>query len=214
MAIRTKTYAIGAGCLVVLGLGAMWAVPKFSDGSDDIFAQCRSSAVSGAGTLGGPFELVSETGATVTDTDVITQPSLLYFGYTFCPDVCPFDVARNGEATAILDSRGQTIQPVFISVDSARDTPEVVAEFTDIFHPRMLGLTGSPEQISAASKSYRTYFKVQNPGDPLTLIDHSTQSYLVFPELGYVEFFNRDLAPEAMADRIGCFVDAWDKNKT
>ena len=76
-------------------------------------------------------------------------------------------------------------------------------------HPKMLGLTGSPEQVAAASKAYRTYFKVQTPGDPYTLIDHSTQTYLVFPEIGFVEFFNRDATPEDMATQVACFVDAW-----
>ena len=78
-----------------------------------------------------------------------------------------------------------------------------------MLHQKMIGLTGSPEQIAAASKAYRTYFKVQDPGDPYTLIDHSTQSYLVFPKLGFVEFFNRDTTAEEMTESVACFVDAW-----
>jgi protein SCO1/2 len=157
--------------------------------------------------IGGPFELVSETGETVTDKDVITEPTILYFGYTYCPDVCPLDSARNAEAVEILESRGQIVQPVFISVDSERDTPETMAEFTDILHPRMLGLTGSAEQIKAASQAYRTYYKKEENGDPeYFLIDHSTFSYLVLPEYGFVEFFKRDLTPEKMADQVGCFL--------
>lgn len=212
MAITTRTYAIIAATAVVAGLGVMWLATNSQQAqpeSTDVFAQCRQGVVSGAGAIGGAFELVSETGATVTEKDVITKPSLLYFGYTYCPDVCPLDSTRNAEAVYLLDDRGYDVTPVFISVDSARDTPELLAEFTDIMHPRMIGLSGSEEQIKAASKAYRTYFKVQDPSDPYTLIDHSTQTYLVFPDIGFVEFFNRDVTPEDMADRVACFVDAW-----
>ncbi len=202
-----RTIAIVALVLVIGALGATWYITRDA-GNDDQFAQCRSGAVAGGSSaIGGPFELVSETGETVTDKDVITEPSLLYFGYTFCPDVCPLDTARNAEAITILEERGQMVQPVFISVDSERDTPETMAEFTDIMHPRMLGLTGSAEQVKAASQAYRTYYKKQDDGDPeYFLIDHSTFSYLVLPEHGFVEYFKRDLTPEQMADRIGCFL--------
>lgn len=216
MPISTRTYALVAGVSVAAGLGMMWlaanAPQQTATQSADIFAACRQGVVSGAGALGGSFELVSETGATVTDKDVITTPSLLYFGYTYCPDVCPLDSTRNAEAVYLLDDRGYDVKPVFISVDSKRDTPELLAEFTDLMHPRMIGLSGTEEQIKAASKAYRTYFKVQDPDDPYTLIDHSTQTYLVFPEIGFVEFYNRDVTPEAMADSVACFVDAWKAN--
>jgi len=207
MPLSAKTAAIAASALVVIGLG----VTLFATGQkdDDLFAQCRRGVIGGSGQIGGPFTLVSETGETVTDKDVITKPSLVYFGYTYCPDVCPLDNARNADAVSLLDERGYDVTPVFISVDTERDTPELLREFTDIMHPKMIGLTGSPEQIAAASKAYRTYFKVQSPGDPYTLIDHSTQTYLMFPEIGFVEFFNRDTSAEEMANQVACFVDAW-----
>ena len=171
----------------------------------DQFAQCRSSAV--AGDLGGPFELVNSDGQTVTDADVITEPSLLYFGYTFCPDVCPLDVDRNAQAIEILESRGQMVTPVFITVDPERDTQEVVGQFADAMHPRMIGLTGSPAQVKAASEAYRTYYKAHPPVDGEYLVDHSTFSYLVLPEVGFVDYFRRELGPQELADKIGCFVD-------
>lgn len=211
MPLSLRTLAIAATALTVAGIGLTWMATQTAP--DDMFAQCRRGVVGGTGQLGGAFTLVSETGQTVTDKDVITGPTLLYFGYTYCPDVCPLDNARNAEATSILDERGYQVTPVFISVDSARDTPELLREFTDIMHPRMIGLTGSTEQIDAASKAYRTYYKVQNPGDPYTLIDHSTQTYLMFPEIGFVEFFNRDTSAEDMADQVSCFVDAWQAGK-
>jgi len=174
-------------------------------GDDDKFAQCRSSTV--AGDLGGPFELVNAAGETVTDADVITEPTLIYFGYTYCPDVCPLDVDRNASAIELLEARGKSVTPVFISIDPQRDTPEVVGDFADAMHPKMIGLTGSDAQVKAASQAYRTYYNAHPAVDDEYLVDHSTFSYLVMPETGFVEYFRRELGPEELADKIGCFVD-------
>ena len=199
-----------AVAVVTVLLGVLWYMTANKD-ADDRFAQCRASKIAGgAGSIGGPFTLVDETGKTVTDKDVITGPSLVYFGYTFCPDVCPLDNSRNAEAVTILEEKmGKIVTPIFISIDPERDTPQAMSEFTDIMHPRMLGLTGSPEQIKAASKAYHTYYKKEVDGDPeYYLMDHSTQTYLMFPEYGFVEFFRRDETAEDMAKRVACFVDA------
>lgn len=202
--------AISAAAAIAALLAGTWYAGR--DGGGDSFAACREGAVAGgADTIGGDFTLVNQDGATVTSAEVIDQPSLLYFGYTFCPDVCPMDMARNVEAIQILEDRGETVKPVFISVDPERDTPEVVGDFAANLHPRLVGLTGSEEQVKAASQAYRTYYKKNAPqdGDPdYYLVDHSTFSYLVFPGEGFVDFFRRDIGPEAMADRIGCFLDA------
>lgn len=169
-------------------------------------APCGDTAVAGA-AIGGPFELVSETGETVTDADVITGPTLVYFGYTFCPDVCPLDVMRNAQAAYILEDQGIDLGTVFISIDPARDTVEVVRDFTDNFHEDMIGLTGTPEQVKAASQAYRTYYQAQE-GDPeYYLVDHSTQSYLMFPETGFATFFRNDTPPERVAEVSACFID-------
>lgn len=203
--------AVTSAVAVAALLGASWYVTSGPDQTDK-YAACRTGAVAGGTSqIGGPFTLVDETGKTVTDKEVINQPTLLYFGYTFCPDVCPLDNARNAEAVEVLESRGTIVQPVFISIDPDRDTPETLADFTDNLHPRMLGLTGSPEQVKAASMAYRTFYQKQTPeeGDEdYYLIDHSTFTYLVFPEEGFVEFFRRDLTPEAMAQQVQCFMDA------
>ncbi len=193
--------AVGVAAVFLAGTAFM-----VLQGEDDAYASCRSSQVAG-GDIGGPFELVNSAGHTVTDADVIKEPALVYFGYTFCPDVCPLDVDRNAAATEILEERGQSITPVFITVDPARDTPKVVGEFAEAMHPRMVGLTGSPEQVKAASQAYRTYYKAHPPQDGEYLVDHSTFSYLVMPDEGVVDFFRREVRPEEMADKIGCFLD-------
>ena len=199
-----KIIAIAAAAVAVLFLAAMSMLPSFGDDGDK-YAQCRSSTV--AGELGGPFELVNGAGETVTDKDVITEPTLIYFGYTYCPDVCPLDVDRNAAAVEIMEERGQSVTPVFISIDPKRDTPDVVGEFAEVMHPRMIGLTGTPEQVKAASQAYRTYYKAHPDVDGEYLVDHSTFSYLVMPDEGFVEYFRREVPPQELADKIGCFVD-------
>ena len=168
---------------------------------------CGDTAVA-TSAIGGPFELVSETGETVTDADVITEPTLVYFGYTFCPDVCPLDSARNAQAAYMLQDEGYDVGTIFISIDPARDTPEVVRDYTDNFHEDMIGLTGSDEQVDVASKAYRTYYRKQEGDDEYYLVDHSTQTYLMMPDTGFATFFKRAHTPEEIAETTACFIDA------
>jgi protein SCO1/2 len=197
--------AWAAVCVVTAVLTVTWLLGQKGRGSADQFAQCRSSAVATGTQIGGPFELVNAQGQTVTDADVIKEPTLIYFGYTFCPDVCPLDNARNAEAVDLLSAKGISATPVFISIDPERDTPEVMAEFIELFHDKMIGLTGSLEQVDAVSKAYKTYYKKQ-PGDPeFYLVDHSVFTYLVLPEHGFVEFFRRDATADQVAETTQCF---------
>jgi protein SCO1/2 len=204
-----KLYAGVAAAAIVAALGGYVSYTMLS-GPEDQFAQCRATTVAGgAGDIGGPFTLVNGDGVTVTDAEVITGPTLIYFGYTFCPDVCPFDVARNALAIDVLDEMGVDVTPVFISIDPDRDTPEVVADFAANMHPRMIGLTGSPEQVRAASQAFRTYYRKQDGEDEdYYLVDHSTFTYLVLPDVGFVEFYRRETSPDEMAESVACFVNA------
>lgn len=201
----TRVYASLAIAAVAAVLG--WTgYSLYAARQADPFAECGSGNI--GGNIGGPFTLVDETGRTVTDKDVFTKPSLVYFGYTFCPDVCPLDNARNAEAVDLLADMGIEVTPVFISIDPARDTPEVMRDFTDNMHPAMIGLTGTAEQVDAASKAYRTYYRKQDTGDEYYLMDHSTFTYLVLPKVGFVDFFRRETTPAEMADRVACFAKA------
>jgi protein SCO1 len=194
---------LGAAFLLTL-VGGTAGYIYFSRSSDP-YAQCRGGQV-GGGAIGGPFTLVDQTGATVTDADVFTRPSLVYFGYTFCPDVCPLDNARNAEAVDILEEKGIEAVPVFISIDPARDTPEVLADFAANLHPRMIALTGTEEQVKAASLAYKTFYKKQESDDEFYLVDHSTFTYLVLPGTGFVDFFRREVTADEMASRVSCFL--------
>lgn len=203
-----RLYAISAVALVAALTGFLGY--RIMGNTQDAFAPCQTTRVAGGlDAIGGPFTLVNAQDQTVTDGDVLTEPSLIYFGYTFCPDICPFDTARNAEAVDLLAERGVSTTPVFISIDPARDTPEVVGQFASNVHPKMIGLTGSPEQVRAASQAYRTYFRKGESDDPqYYTVDHSTFTYLYLPGHGVVDVFNRDTTPEQMADTTACFINA------
>ena len=204
---NAKIFASLGIAAVMLGLIATVYFAYLRPTGDDRFAQCRSTNIAGGeSVIGGPFSLINEDGETVTDADVITGPTLVYFGYSYCPDVCPFDAVRNAEVATILRDQGRPVGDVFISVDHRRDTPEVMKEFTDYFDEKTLGLTGSEAQIVAAAKAYRVYYAKNGEGDDY-LMDHSTLTYLMAPEIGLVDIFRRDLSAEDMAEKVGCFVD-------
>jgi protein SCO1 len=202
-----RLFTISAAGLVAAGLGWM-GYSAFIGKSDDPFAQCRATQISGgAGALGGPFALTDHMGQAVTDANFADKPTLLYFGYTFCPDVCPLDNARNAEAVDLLATRGYDVTPVFITVDPARDTQEVMAEFVRFMHPKMVGLTGTEEQVRDAARAYRVYFSKQDTSDPFYLVDHSTFAYLLMPGHGFVEVIRRDQTAAQVADTAACFID-------
>ena len=202
----TRLYAgVAAATVAALLGGSAWYV--LSNRGDDAFAQCRQGQIAG-GDIGGPFSLVNPAGETVTDAQVLTKPSLVYFGYTFCPDVCPFDMARNVEAVDILEERGIDVTPVFISIDPERDTPEALGDYAFNMHPKLIALTGSAEQVKAASQAYKTYYRKQPSEDEFYLVDHSTFTYLMLPGIGFVDFFRREVTSEQMADSVACFVEA------
>ncbi|MBT8417982.1 MAG: SCO family protein [Silicimonas sp.] len=170
---------------------------------------CGGNAVAGgSAAIGGPFELVQPDGQLVTDADIIDRPALVYFGYTFCPDVCPFDVARNALAIDILQEQGIDVRPVFITIDPARDTPDVMAQYAADMHPKMVALTGSEEQIKAAAQAYKAYYAKGSGEGDFYLMDHSTFTYLMLPDTGLATYFGRTATPEEIAEQTTCLIDA------
>jgi protein SCO1 len=202
----TRLYASLSAAAVAALLGTSTWYVLFNSPAD-AFAQCRQGQVAG-GDIGGPFTLVNTAGQTVTDADVLTKPTLVYFGYTFCPDVCPFDMARNVEAVDILEDRGLDVTPVFISIDPERDTPEALADYASNMHPKLIALTGSEDQVKAASQAYKTFYRRQPAEDEFYLMDHSTFTYLMLPGTGFVDFFRREVTSDQMAEGVACFIEA------
>lgn len=173
--------------------------------SGDVFADCRTSVVAGgAAAIGGPFTLMDHNGQLVSEADVITGPTLVYFGYSYCPDVCPLDNARNAEAVDLLKAKGLDVRPVFVSVDPDRDTPAVMGEFVSYMHPDMIGLTGTADQIKAAAKAYKVYYRKVTEEEHY-LVDHSTFTYLMAPEHGFLDFYKRAQTPQEVAQSVACY---------
>ena len=157
----------------------------------------------GGVSVGGPFTLVNGAGETVTDASFRGRWMLVYFGYTFCPDVCPTDLQTISAAMDRLGPLAQRLVPVFITVDPERDTPAALAEYTKLFDERLVGLSGSKEQIAAAAKSYRVYYARTKSKDASDyLMDHSSFIYLVGPDGGFRALFRHGMAVQELADAV------------
>lgn len=200
----TKLSAIlaGLGLIVLVGGTALYTV--FAARSD--LAACGISQAMGR-DLGGPFELVNGSGKVVTDAEVLDRPSLVYFGYSFCPDVCPLDMARNALAVDLLEENGLDVGLVFITIDPARDTPEVLAKYVDDMHPRMTALTGTDQQIERAALAYRVFYARGEGEGAFYLMDHSTATYLMLPGNRFGGAFGRVDSAETIAEKSACLIN-------
>ncbi len=158
----------------------------------------------GEALIGGHFTLVDQHGQKVSDQDFAGRFMLVYFGYTFCPDVCPLSLSNMVQAIHLLGpDEAAKVVPIFITVDPERDTVAQMAEYAPLFDPGLVALTGSAEQIKQAAKAYRVYFsKVENGGSDDYLMDHSAFIYLMGSDGKYRGHFGHDASPEDMAKAI------------
>jgi protein SCO1/2 len=170
------------------------------------FLWLSNSNGGGAGglTIGGPFTLRDGSGKAVTDQDFRGKYMLVYFGYTFCPDVCPTTLNAVAEAMDKLGPTASQVQPLFITVDPKRDTPDVVKQYAAAFGPRIEGLTGTPEEIAVVAKEYRVYFAEHRtgPGPNDYSMDHSSVLYLMSPSGGFVAPMRADQSGDEMATNL------------
>jgi protein SCO1/2 len=155
--------------------------------------------------IGGPFALIDQDGRPFTDRDLAGRYRIVYFGYTFCPDVCPVDVQNLSAGLKLVEAKdpalGRRIVPVFVTVDPARDTPAVLKQFVSAFHPRLVGLTGTPAAIAAAEKAYGIYAARGKGTADGYLMDHSRQIYL-FDPAGKPLALLPEGPPRAIADEV------------
>jgi protein SCO1 len=161
-----------------------------------------------ASLVGGPFTLEDGNGKQVTDRDFRGKYLLVYFGYTFCPDVCPTTLTEAADALDRLGPKADRLQPLFITVDPKRDTPAVVKQYAAAFSPRLIGLTGSPEQIAQVAKEYRVYYAEHRtgPGPGDYTMDHSSILYLMGPDGRFIAPIRADETGAEMAAEIARFM--------
>lgn len=178
-----------------------------------LIAGCRGEAAAppleGA-TLGGPFALTSHQGRPVTEADFAGRYRLVYFGFTFCPDVCPVDLQTIGAGLREFErddpERAERVQPLFVTVDPARDTPENLARYVAAFHPRLIGLTGTEAEISRTARAYGIYFQRGEPAaDGAYAVDHTRIAILYGPEGRPIAIVPHDRGPAGVAEEL----DRW-----
>ena len=155
-------------------------------------------------SVGGPFEMLDHRGKAVTEQALLGRYALIYFGYTGCPDVCPTELNTMSQAIDTLPAaQAARIRPVFVTVDPERDTVDVLSAYVTAFHPRMIGLTGTAEQVAAIKKTYRVYSRsLEKDDDGFYLVDHSTFIFLIGPDGRFIELMRPQLSIEEMADRL------------
>ena len=166
-----------------------------------------SAIVAPSVKIGGAFNLTDQYGKPVSDQSYPDKYKLYYFGYSFCPDVCPTDLYIIGQTMAELEEKAPEaaarVQPIFITVDPARDTPDILGEYVANFHDRMVGLSGSDAQTVEVAKAFRVYFKLNEPDeDGDYLVDHTAFTYMMGPDGSYRTMFRHDADPSQMAQDI------------
>ena len=179
-----------------------------------LLAACSSPAAApplqGA-SMGGPFTLTDQNGRRVSDRDFAGKYRLLYFGYTFCPDVCPVDMQVIGAGLRRFEAqdsaRAARVQPIFVSVDPARDTPEVLRRFVAAFHPRLIGLTGSEAEIAQVAREYRVFYErgAASPGGGY-MVNHTRMAVLYGPEGQPIAIIPFDQGADGVAAELGRWV--------
>jgi protein SCO1/2 len=151
------------------------------------------------GPIGGPFTLIDHTGRLRSDSEFRGKLMLIYFGYTFCPDICPTDLMTIAQALDALGEAGAAVQPIFITLDPERDSVARLADYVSSFHTRLIGLTGTPEDIRNVALAYKAYYaKTENGRGEDYTIDHTGVTYLVGPEGQYLGF----VPPQTNAERL------------
>ena len=196
---------VGLAVLAWLGYGLWTAsgVPEVA--SLNIFG---GVAPTEQARLGGRFKLVDQQGHTRTDAGFRGQLMLIYFGYTYCPDVCPTSLQTMTEALDSLGESGNLVRPIFITIDPARDTVEVMHEYAANFHPRLVALTGTEAAIAEAAKAYRVYYaRAEDSGDDDDyLVDHTGFIYLMGVDGRYLKHFSHTATIEEVAEEIGGYL--------
>lgn len=169
-------------------------------------ASTVGSATKSAVPIGGAFTMTDHTGKTVTDADFRGKYLLVYFGYTYCPDVCPTELGAMAKALDLLGQQSVKVQPLFITVDPERDTVAHLKDYVGLFHPDLVGLTGTPEQVRDTARAYRVYYAKAPQKDAKPdeyLMDHSSFIYLMAPDGGFAGVYPAGTTADRIAQDLG-----------
>jgi protein SCO1/2 len=202
----------GASAMIWLALALMpFGSPvAANDAPEPSATELIEGLLSGREPVGGPFDLTDHTGRARTDLDFRGKLVVLYFGYTFCPDVCPTELQAISLALDENGAAADAVQPLFITVDPERDTPARLADFVSFFHPQVVGLTGPLPAIRKTAIAYRTFFAKHNTSGNYP-VDHTGFVYLVGKDGRYLRFLPPGLAPGAIAAAIRAHLDQTDQ---
>jgi protein SCO1/2 len=192
---RIVLVAAVLAALVILGAGAFLAL-AFRDNPRGAAGTVLASAI------GGPFRLTDQNGKTVTDADLKGKWSLVYFGYTHCPDACPTALNDISIALEDLGAKRDAVRPVFITVDPERDTPEALKAYVTSFDAPILALTGTPDEVAQAAKGYRVYYAKHPEAGGDYSMDHSSVIYVMDPQGRFTASFTHESTPEQIAERL------------
>ncbi|KAI9778265.1 MAG: Cu-binding protein [Geoglossum umbratile] len=209
---RSGPFSWKAGTLFFLSGAGMIFYFRFEKARIERNRIAEAAKGIGKPKVGGKFELVNQDGQPYTDEDMRGKFALVYFGFTHCPDICPEELDKMAEMIDLVRAAsGNVMRPIFVTCDPARDTPAVVKSYLKEFHPALIGLTGTWEQIKAVCKAYRVYFSTPpgvKPGQDY-LVDHSIYFYLMDPEGDFVEAIGRQHSPQQAADIITGHIGDW-----
>ena len=192
---RFVLVAAALAALVILGAGVFLAL-ALRDNPRGAAGTMLASAI------GGPFRLIDQNGKTVTDADLKGKWSLVYFGYTHCPDACPTALNDISIALEDLGTKRDAVRPVFITVDPERDTPEALKAYVTSFDAPIVALTGTPEQVAQAAKGYRVYYAKHPEAGGEYSMDHSSVIYVMDPQGRFTASFTHESTPEQIAERL------------
>ena len=197
---------VAFAALILIGFGAI-AASLAQTASTRSAAELMDAVMWNREPIGGPFALIDHDGKPRTDADFRGKLMLVYFGFTYCPDVCPTDLQNIGLALDKLGEAAERVQPLFITVDPTRDTAEHLKDYVPLFHSRLIGLTGDAAAIRAAADAYKVYFaKVPNERSDDYTVDHSAFIYLMGADGKYLGFFPPRTPPERIAETLRRYV--------
>ena len=194
MTVRSFKLLVSILCLILVVLIASGAW---------LFVRQSDERQKGSDLVGGSFELVDQDRNNITNNSFPNKFKIIYFGFTFCPDVCPMGLTTISEALDSLGTKAKHIQPIFITLDPLRDTAEVLKSYKENFHESIIFLTGTEEQIRSVAKLYKVYFQKTNDNDDY-LIDHSAITFIMAPSGGYLKHFG----PNATAGEFSNFFNS------